>query len=380
MSVRRISGFNALRFVGGEIRITTGLDELHTVEGFNALETVTGIDIVGHEPLRLVRGFNSLKTITADDGRFRAFTIGVSGLNITQAPRQIEGFESLEFIGGGNSGGDMSITRSFDRVPDFDKLTRVGRLTITGTLLTALPSFNKIRAPRANNVATTVQDNSSLTDCCAIRHFAGRKTIRRNGVGCGSEEDVLSSCLRHLDVPTTIRLPANAGSSDFYVNTGAIDRGVINATPWRLVPEAGATWLSNFSHTADDTNREITFNYAQNTGAERMATITVSNTDAGTAISETITVIQSGANTRELFTPTLIYNLPAESRTRTIEIYSNVPWEITGAPGWLNLNNTSKDGTGMPRFTVSLNTGGQRTARLVLSSTDAGGAPISHID
>ena len=377
--LRRISGFNALRFVGGEIRITTGLDELHTVEGFNALETVTGIDIVGHEPLRLVRGFNSLKTITADDGRFRAFTIGVSGLNITQAPRQIEGFESLEFIGGGDrGGGDMSITRSFDRVPDFDKLTRVGRLTITGTLLTALPSFNKIRAPRANNVATIVQNNSSLTDCCAIRHFAGRKTIRNNGVGCRSEEDILSSCLRHLDVPTTIRLPANAGSSDFYVNTGAIDRGVINATPWRLVPEAGASWLSNFSHTADDTNREITFNYAQNTGAERMATITVSNTDTGTAISETITVIQSAANTRELFTPTLIYNLPAESRTRTIEIYSNVPWEITGAPGWLNLNNTSKDGTGMPRFTVSLNTGGQRTARLVLSSTDAGGAPISH--
>ena len=130
---------------------------------------------------------------------------------------------------------------------------------------------------------------------------------------------------------------------------------------------------------ANNNARNITYDFAQNTGAERRATLTVSSTGTGEPVSETITVIQRAASTRELLTPILSYRLSNMSNTRTIEIYSNVPWAITGAPAWLQLNNTSKDGSGMPMFTVSLNPNpSERTAMLMLSSTDAGGTPISH--
>ena len=86
------------------------------------------------------------------------------------------------------------------------------------------------------------------------------------------------------------------GSSNFHVNSGSNpDRGSFsNNTPWRLVPEAGATWLSNFAPMSANEVRNITFDFTQNTGAERQATLTVSNTDTGSPISHTITVIQSG--------------------------------------------------------------------------------------
>ena len=300
-----VTGFNKLRVVGS-IQMINSMRSLRTVEGFNVLETAENLSISAFSALRLISGFNNLKSLT-EIGSSSGFRMRVTdGGSVTEAI-EITGFARLEEVAG-----QFLITGAFNRVPDFSNLRTVTFLTISNTRLTALPSFNKLRSANRVQILT----NSSLTNCCAIKHISVTDLQRPNvqfnngnGQGCRSENDINTNCRRDIDVPTTIRLNAVAGSSNLYVN-------VRNNTPWRLVPEAGATWLRNFSVVANNNARNITFDFTQNTGAERMATLTVSNTDTGTPISHTITVIQSAASTRELFTPILFYRLPSISSTR----------------------------------------------------------------
>ena len=363
-----ISGFNALRVLRGILSVTNKMESLRTVEGFNVLETVLNVNLTAFDALRRISGFNNLKSVT-EIGASAGLRLRVDGAGRVTEAIEVTGFERLEEIAG-----QFLISGAFSRVPDFSSLRAVTFITISNTRLTELPSFNSLRS--VNRL--TLLNNSSMTNCCAIKHINITDLQRpevifrgSNAQGCRSANDINTNCRRDIDVPPTIRLSAVGGSSDLYVN-------VRNNTPWRLMPEAGATWLSNYSVVANNNARNITYDFAQNTGAERRATLTVSSTGTGEPVSETITVIQRAASTRELLTPNLSYRLSNMSNTRTIEIYSNVPWAITGAPAWLSLNNTSKDGSGMPMFTVSLNTTpSERTATLMLSSTDAG-TPISH--
>ena len=196
--LRAVSGFNALRFVGRQIGFTGRIESLRTIEGFNALESAGNISITVEGALRLVSGFNNLKRITGGSTS-AGITLRVTEAGSVTEDIEIAGFERLESI----EDGRFVIAGAFNRVPDFSNLSAVSTMTISGTRLTALPSFNNVR--RVTRI--TMASNSSLTDCCAIKHIDGMMVIRSsNGAGCRSEENIYASCRRDLDVPTTIRL------------------------------------------------------------------------------------------------------------------------------------------------------------------------------
>ena len=171
------------------------------------------------------------------------------------------------------------------------------------------------------------------------------------------------------DTPSVI-LTVSPESYPFPASGGSTTITVTSNVSWSVT--SSAAWLTP-SPTNGSNNGTFTITAAENTGASRNATVTVS----GGGVLRQIDVTQDGiVSNPSLSVSPESYPFPASSGSTTITVTSNVSWAVTSNSSWLTASPTSGSNNGTFTITAAENTGASRNATVTVS----GGGVSRQID
>ena len=198
-------------------------------------------------------------------------------------------------------------------------------------------------------------------------------TVDWNLMGSGTETGTITIASDDPDEPTvtvTVTaipltntlsvLPSNRNVSSSAGNTTF---SISSNTSWTVSDDAG--WLT-VSPTSGSNNGSLTATFTENTGSQRVGTITVSGTGVS---SVNVTVTQAGPGLNLTVTPSN-QNVGAPAGNTTFSISSNTSWTVSDNAGWLTVSPTSGSNNGTLSATFTENTSSsQRIGTITVSAS-----------
>ena len=210
--LQTLGNFNSLQHIGEFFSVRFN-DNLQTLGNFNSLQTIGRYFFVtNNDSLQTLGNFNSLQTIgiyffVANNGNLQ--TLG--NFNSLQTIREhfsVTNNSNLQTLGNFNSlqtiGKHFFVTNndSLQTLGNFNAITNVG---IERVFISSLRRSE-------DNVSIVIENNTNLSDCCAIAELlsannsgvAGKIFITGNAVGCDSRDNIISRRCRLIPVLTLI--------------------------------------------------------------------------------------------------------------------------------------------------------------------------------
>lgn len=187
-SLLGLSGLEALTFVDGDMTISRN-DALKSLDGLDSLKAVKGtLEISYNDSLATLNGLISLDS--------------TGKLSVLNCPGLIDltGLESLKYSAKGISIGynkRMANLGGLEGLTAFDSLQAGGLAIYSNPVLTNLSALEHLNSGSISNLLIT--KDSLLTYCaianiCDYLRIPGLATIKDNGDGCNTREQVLSAC------------------------------------------------------------------------------------------------------------------------------------------------------------------------------------------
>lgn len=157
-----------------------------------------------------------------------------------------------------------------------------------------------------------------------------------------------------------------------------VNVAITSNVSWQIA-EGTPIWIHpNIQEGSDNGN--ITFTIEPNTTAEpRTGSVRIYTTLGGQEVSKTVAFTQQ--NVKLEVSPKSYSTINEEGEKLTVNVASNVSWEITGnVPGWLHPNHQNGSNNGEINFTVNANnTFTSRTATVTISAPAGTGATTRKI-
>ena len=275
-SLSRIGTFSALDTIGGFVNIRDNA-ALQTLGDFSALDSIESIlSIYNNLALTALGDFSTLEKIGG------SFSIGKSpallSLGDFPALTQIDGFLSVK-------DNDALVS-----LGNFPLLESIGKGSVF------VPSKSSI----VKNVAIVVEENPSLSRCCALDLFVegGANAImsenallffNNNATGCNTEAEI--NCADFLQITANTNIGGDATQTQI---------NVISNTRWQLSKPSTAAWITQL---ADGITMDADMLIGSND-----AVVSITHTANGTPQARTATLTLSAVDRegRVLTTPTAV--------------------------------------------------------------------------
>ena len=275
-SLSRIGTFSALDAIGGFVNIRDNA-ALQTLGDFSALDSIESIlSVYNNLALNALGDFSTLKKIGG------SFSIGKS-----PALLSLGNFPALTQIGG------------FLSVKDNDAIVSLGKFPLLESIgkgSVFVPSESSI----VKNVAIVVEENPSLSRCCAVDLFVegGANTImsenallffNNNASGCNTQADI--NCADFLQITANTNIGGDATQTQI---------NIISNTRWQLSKPSTAAWITQL---ADGITMDADMLFGRND-----AVVSITHTANGTPQARTATLTLSAIDRegRVLTTPTAV--------------------------------------------------------------------------
>jgi hypothetical protein len=187
-SLPGLSGLESLTNVNGDITISRN-DALKSLDGLDSLKAVNGtLEISYNDSLATLNGLISLDS--------------TGKLSVLNCPGLIDltGLESLKYSAKGISIGNnkrIANLGGLEGLTAFDSLQAGGLAIYSNPVLTNISAIEHLNSGSISNLFIT--KDSLLTYCaiasiCDYLRIPGLATIKDNGDGCNTREQVLSAC------------------------------------------------------------------------------------------------------------------------------------------------------------------------------------------
>ena len=154
--------------------------------------------------------------------------------------------------------------------------------------------------------------------------------------------------------PTSFLAPAAGGSSSVSVTTGT-------ACSWTATPDA--SWITVTNGTSGSGNGLVSVSVAPNSGPARAGTIRIAD--------QQFAVTQAAAPTCTFALSGTAQTLPATAGAGTsvaVTTASGCAWTVSSSAPWITITSASSaTGSGVVSFSVTANTGAQRTGTLTIA-------------
>ena len=222
-SLSRIGTFSALDTIGGFVNIRDNA-ALQTLGDFSALDSIESIlSVYNNLALNALGDFSTLKKIGG------SFSIGKS-----PALLSLGNFPALTQIGGFLS---VNNNENLISLGNFPLLEGIGKGSVF------VPSEKSI----VKNVAIVVEENPSLSRCCAVDIFVeeGANAImsenallffNNNATGCNTQAEI--NCADFLQITANTNIGGDATQTQI---------NVISNTRWQLSKPSTAAWITQLA-------------------------------------------------------------------------------------------------------------------------------------
>ena len=327
-SLSRIGTFSALDTIGGFVNIRDNA-ALQTLGDFSALDSIESIlSIYNNLALTALGDFSTLEKIGG------SFSIGKSpallSLGDFPALTQIDGFLSVK-------DNDALVS-----LGNFPLLESIGKGSVF------VPSESSI----VKNVAIVVEENPSLSRCCALDLFVegGANAImsenallffNNNATGCNTQAEI--NCADFLQITANTNIGGDATQTQI---------NVISNTRWQLSKPSTAAWITQLAvGSTTDADMLISSNdatvvlthTANGTPQARTATLTLSAVDMDGRVLTTPTAVTIDL-TQEIGTPLPYLTLSATGIKEPVSPATNYTYNAISAGVTLTVDVTLTGG------------------------------------
>ena len=302
--LQTLGNFNSLQNIGENFSVRFN-NNLQTLGNFNSLQTIGRYFFVtNNDSLQTLGNFDSLQTIgryffVTNNGNLQ--TLGnFSSLQTIREHFSVTNNSNLQTLGNFNSlqtiGKHFFVTNNnnLQTLGNFNAITNVG---IERVFISSLRNSE-------DDVSIVIENNTNLSDCCAIAELlsannsrvAGKIFITGNAVGCDSRDNIISRRCRLIPILTLISENSTIDHNDTSPITIQFNVGG-SAMGWTASIDSSFISLNKTSGNSGNNINLVATPTSANTGSSRTATITISTTGhEGTSDSVSLTIMQ-GANT-----------------------------------------------------------------------------------
>ena len=327
-SLSRIGTFSALDSIGGFVNIRDNA-ALQTLGDFSALDSIESIlSVYNNFALNALGDFSTLKKIGG------SFSIGKS-----PALLSLGNFPALTQIGGFLS---VNNNENLISLGKFPLLESIGKGSVF------VPSESSI----VKNVAIVVEENPSLSSCCAVDIFVeeGANAImsenallffNNNASGCNTQAEI--NCDDFLQITANTNIGGDATQTQI---------NIISNTRWQLSKPSTAAWITQLAvGSTTDADNLISSNdatvvlthTANGTLQTRTATLTLSAVDMDNAVLSTPTAVTIDL-TQEIGTPLPYLTISATGIKEPVSPATNYTYNAISAGVTLTVDVTLTGG------------------------------------
>ena len=327
-SLSRIGTFSALDSIGGFVNIRDNA-ALQTLGNFSALDSIESIlSVYNNLALNTLGDFSTLKKIGG------SFSIGKS-----PALLSLGNFPALTQIGGFLS---VNNNENLISLGKFPLLESIGKGSVF------VPSESSI----VKNVAIVVEENPSLSSCCAVDIFVeeGANVImsenallffNNNASGCNTQAEI--NCADFLQITANTNIGGDATQTEI---------NIISNTRWQLSKPSTAAWITQLAvGSTTDADMLIGSNdatvvlthTANGTPQTRTATLTLSAVDMDNAVLSTPTAVTIDL-TQEIGTPLPYLTISATGIKEPVSPATNYTYNAISAGVTLTVDVTLTGG------------------------------------
>ena len=385
--LQTLGNFNSLQHIG-EIFSVRFNDNLQTLGNFNSLQNIeTYFFVTNNDSLQTLGNFDSLQTIgryffVTNNGNLQ--TLG--NFNSLQTIREhfsVTNNSNLQTLGNFNSlqtiGKHFFVTNndSLQTLGNFNAITNVG---IERVFISSLRRSE-------DNVSIVIENNTNLSDCCAIAELlsannsgvAGKIFITGNAVGCDSRDNIISRRCRLIPILTLISENSTIDHNDtspiaIQFNVGG------SAMGWTASIDSSFISLNKTNGNSGNNISLVATPTSENMGSSRTATLTITTTGEN-GISETLTITQRAVPHTHTLTLISEDSTIDHNDTSPITIQFSVGgsamgWTASVDSSFISLNTTSGNSgnnINLVATPTSANMGSSRTATLTITTTGENG-------
>ena len=355
---------------------SSGADAITNLSRLSAITSLLSLTITGNEGLEFIAN----PTDNTNNGLVNLATI-VDGLSISNNPllTNLNGFPLLNAVGNISVQGNASLV-SLGNFPALTEINEFFNVQNNANLLSLgnLPLLESIgkgsvfvtsRSDIVENVAIVVEENPSLSSCCALDPFvdggANAITIEtaalffnNNDAGCDTQANI--NCTNFLHITGNPNISSDATQTQI---------NVVSNTRWQLSkPNTGANWItelaigsnSHASNLISSNDAVVVLTHTANSSIqERPVTLTLSAVNESDVVlimptAATIDLTQEAGAVRTLMIEGgKNRTLTNTGGTENIVITSNSPWQVTVSGDLTSLSSLSfaPDGGGTAMVT-----------------------------
>ena len=385
--LQTLGNFNSLQHIGENFSVRFN-DNLQTLGNFNSLQNIeTYFFVTNNDSLQTLGNFDSLQTIgryffVTNNGNLQ--TLGnFSSLQTIREHFSVTNNSNLQTLGIFNSlqtiGKHFFVTNNnnLQTLGNFNAITNVG---IERVFISSLRRSE-------DNVSIVIENNTNLSDCCAIAELlsannsgvAGKIFITGNAVGCDSRDNIISRRCRLIPVLTLISENSSIDHNDtspiaIQFNVGG------SAMGWTASIDSSFISLNKTNGNSGNNISLVATPTSENMGSSRTATLTITTTGEN-GISETLTITQRAVPPTHTLTLISEDSTIDHNDTSPITIQFNVGgsamgWTASIDSSFISLNKTngnSGNNISLIATPTSENMGSSRTAALTITTTGENG-------
>ena len=382
-SLSRIGTFSALDAIGGFVNIRDNA-ALQTLGNFSALDSIESIlSVYNNLVLNALGDFSTLEKIGG------SFSVGKSPVLLS-----LGNFPALTQIGGFLS---VNNNENLISLGKFPLLKSIGKGSVF------VPSESSI----VKNVAIVVEENPSLSRCCALDIFVeeGANAImsenallffNNNASGCNTQADI--SCADFLQITANTNIGGDATQTEI---------NIVSNIRWQLSKPSTAAWITQLAvGSTTDADNLISSNdatvvlthTANGTPQTRTATLTLSAVDMDNAVLSTPTAVTidliqeigtslpyltiSATGIKEPVSPATNYTYNAISAgvTLTVDVTLTggaATWAATTSDAFVTFNPAMGDDDVNAGLVIAENTMNSTRTATVTFTTSGGGPAVT---